>query len=419
MVDVLQAGRGFQSVYYKDMSMPTSHKNLIPFFIILAVSVSLMATDLYLPAMPMMVDYFLSSDNTVQNSISTYQLGLVASAIIYGPLSDTYGRRRILLIGYGLFFLSSALLILIQTADQLLWLRFIQGCGAGVSSAIGPAIVRESFSEKDSSKIIAQMSIVILLTPAIAPILGGYLTAYYGWQACFVFILLVVCISFLTFLKMFPETNSIENREKLHIATLAHNYKKILSHRGFVFYVLYHSLPACALWCYLTVMPFAFIKYMKVSEEIFGYFVFTQAIVASLTYVYVQKTVTQKGPSVLMSQGLKLFGVGTLIIMGGAYFAPGSPWITTACALPFMVAPPFIFPTAMAKAMSYAGKAKGAAASCIAVTRQFFAFVGSLAAAIMNDNTFLPAAMFMAFIAILMAVSHYMAKKYEGDTAAI
>ncbi len=70
---------------------------LIPYFIILAISVPLMSTDLYLPAMPIMVGDFGTTDDLVQNSISTYYLGLVISAILYGPLSDAYGRRPILL----------------------------------------------------------------------------------------------------------------------------------------------------------------------------------------------------------------------------------------------------------------------------------------------------------------------------------
>lgn len=396
--------------------MTVARRNFIPYFMILAVSVSSIATDLYLPAMPVMTSFFLSSDNTLQQSISLYQLGLVFAALVYGPLSDSLGRRKMLLIGYGIFLICSTLLVFVESVEQLLWLRLLQGCGGGVSAALSPAIIRDHFTEKEGSKVIAQMSIIILLTPAVAPIAGGYLTAYFGWKSCFVFILTSVALTFFTLQRFFPNTDQTECKGDLHLSTIAKNYRNILSNKSFVFYVLFHSLPNCSLWCYITVMPFAFIKYMNVPEQQFGYFVFFQVSMVSLTSYYIQKVVMQKKANILMNNGMKFLAAGSLSLLAGSYFIPGSPWIATACVLPYMMGSPFLHATSMSKAMSYSGNAKGAAASCIAVTRQIFAFLGSLTAAILPDNTLAPTAVFMLIIVILMTASLHMARQYDTET---
>lgn len=385
--------------------MATIHQKFIPVLLVLAISVSMMATDLYLPAMPLMVDFFSSTDNYIQKSISAYQLGLFLSAVVYGPLSDSYGRRNVFLFGFALFFFSSALLLLAESTDQLLWLRLLQGCGGGVSSAISPAIIRDHYAEKQSTKITAQMSIVILLTPAIAPILGGYLTTYFGWRSCFVFIFLIVAFTFFVLFKFFPEKASESSVIAPRVNSLFKNYKQVLSNKTFFYYVLFHSLTSCSLWCYITVMPFAFIKYMDVSPEVFGYFVCAQVSAVSLTYMYVQRIVSTKDPTHLMHVGLTLLGLGSFGLIAAAYFAPQSPWISTMCIIPYMMGSPFIFPTSMSRAMSCAGSIKGTASSCIAASRQIFSLIGSLAAAAMPDQTLMPAALFMSATIIVMFIS--------------
>lgn len=395
----------------------TANKYLIPYLVIIAISVTLMATDLYLPAMPMMVDYFNASDNLVQNSISTFQLGIVFSAIIYGPLSDTYGRRRVLLVGYSIFMLSSFLLVLSTHIDYMLWLRLLQGSGAGVAVALAPAIIRDCFSERESGKVFAQMSIVILLTPAIAPVFGGYLTTYFGWQACFIFIAMSVAIALAIFSKFLPETNPIETRTKLRVKTLIKNYKLVLSNKSFMGYVLCHSLPSSAIWCYLTVMPFIYIKYMGVGPEYFGYYVFVQVMANALGSYFVQKTVIKQGANRTIFKGVLMFLFGSLTMTMAATLAPSSPILATMGAIPFLMGISFVFPTSLAKAMSFAAETRGAAGSCIASTRQIFAFLGSLTAAAMPDTSLFPAIIFMATIGTMTGISLYFAKKWDLENS--
>lgn len=395
----------------------TDRTHLVPFFMILAISVTSMATDLYLPAMPIMVGFFDTSDDHIQNSISAYQIGMVFSALVYGPLSDAFGRRQILLTGFILFFISSLMLSACDNIDQLLMLRTIQGLAGGVSSALSPAIIRDKFSEAESNKIIAGMVMFILLTPAAAPIVGGYLTTYLGWRSCFFFIAASAFVSILLFAKFFPETHPMEARTKFHIVPIFNGYKEVLGNRSFLFYTLLHSLPSTAIFCHITTSPFVFINNMGVPADEFGYYVFGQIMIISATAYLVQRIAAKYSTTAVMLWGIKFYIIGSITASLGAYFMPESPMVAILSILPFFMGNPFVFPTSMSRAMSYAGTSKGSASASIASSRQLFAFAGSLAAAFLPHETMLPASLFICAISVLCLLSFLFAQRTERKFA--
>lgn len=405
-------------VVYISTVYTMKNRKFIPAFVILAVSSTIMCTDLYLPAMPSMVDFFNSTENMVQNSIAAYLFGLVISALVYGPISDSYGRRPLLLIGFAAFLLSSTSLIFTSDIDMFILLRFIQGCGGGVSIALGPAIIRDCFNEKESSKVIAQMSIVILLTPAIAPILGGYLTTYFGWQSCFKFITAVVFLAFVCISLLFPETTNPEKRPRLNIKNIATNYLSLFTNQSFMLFVLVHSLPSAALWCLITVMPFIYINHMDVETHNFGFYIFTQIMVSIAGSYYVQRVVIEKGPIVIMQIGIKLAFLGSFTLLMSSLLAPTSAICAILSVFPFVLSIQFLFPTSMAKAMSYGGATLGIAASCVVTSRQLFSSIGSMFASAFPESSFAPTAILIAFVACFTATALYKAlessAKIEG-----
>lgn len=384
---------------------------------ILAISVTSMATDLYLPAMPLMVGYFGTTDDYVQNSISAYQIGMVFSALIYGPLSDAYGRKHILLAGFALFFLTSFLLSTSSNIDQFLVLRTIQGIAGGVSSALSPAVIRDRFSETESNKIITGMVMFILLTPAAAPIVGGYLTTSLGWRSCFIFIAISALISLILFARFFPETHPKEVRSKFRPTNIIRGYQTVLSNKSFLWYGLVHSLPSTAMFCHITTSPFVFINVMGVPADVFGYYVFGQIMIISATSFVVQRIVSKHSTTAVMSWGLKIFIAGGITGSIGAYLMPESPIVAVLSILPYFLGNPFVFPTSMSRAMSYAGTCKGSASASIASSRQFFAFAGSLSAAFLPHDTMLPACLFVLTTAIICQLAFFFAVRTEKKLA--
>lgn len=388
-------------------------KRYAHFYLIAAVSLTLMATDIYLPAMPMMSEYFEVSNTIIQYTIALYVLGLVASALFYGPLSDSLGRRKMLLIGYGIFLVSSIVLTFTNNVGILLALRFLQGCGSGVASAIGPAVINDLYEEKESGKIIAQMSMVIVLAPAIAPTLGGYLAAYIDWRACFAFISIAVGVVYTIFYFHFPESHPKEIRSPLNLARLLGNYKQALSQKAFAAYLILHSLPSCGIWCLFTVLPFVFIKQMDVQTEHFGYYVAFMILGHSLTSFFVQRIIIRTGQKMLIRVGIAAMFISSLTLIFSALLAPQSPLIATLAIIPYMIAMPFLFPTSMSRALSYVRDIRGTGASCIALTRQAFSFLGTSVAAMISDVNLIPAAIFILVVSSCMLFTLKIAHRYE------
>ncbi len=380
--------------------------------IIISSSVSFLGASLYFPAMPEMALYFNVSDNVIEHTVSTFQIGLVLAAIVYGPISDSYGRRKILLLGYGIFLLGSILLLLPLDIDNFLLMRFIQGCGSGVSLGLSQAIIRDHFNEKESAKLFAQMGVVIVLTPAIAPILGGYLTVHFGWQSCFLVTAIIVFCTFVALYLFFEETHAKEERTKLHPAHLLKNYKQLLAKPSFIFYSLMNSLLFSSLWFYRTIMPFIFIKYMGVGVENFGYYVFAQIIMFSAASFYIQRVMNNYHMDTILNAGLILSYVGCFIMLLASLFAEDSPILITLSYLPFTIGLAFILPISGAKAMSYGEHSRGSASSFMATTRQLFTTLGSVAAALLPSHNFIPAIIFMLIVSIIMSICFHLAKRY-------
>jgi MFS transporter, DHA1 family, multidrug resistance protein len=388
-----------------------TNKQLVPYFLVVSISLPIMAIDLHLPSLPMMAKYFHVSTAVIKNTISAFQFGLLASAMIYGPMSDSYGRRPILLFGSSLFVISSILLVFSTQIESFLTLRFMQGCGGGVAAALVPAILSDTSDEGETSKVLAQMAVVILMTPAFAPLLGGYLAAYFGWQSCFMFLSLCSLLSFTAFYLYFPETNLQETRSKIHIAELLKKYKGILSNKKFMAYALLHSTPSAGTWCMITIMPFILINHMGLKPQHLGYYITTLVIILSTTSFYVQRVVINKGLEKILSLGIKLLfvGGGTAILAG--YFAPMSPILTIMGIISYPMGLQFIFPASQAKAMTAAGSAKGTGSSTITTLRQIFAVFGSFVAVFLPDSSLLPAAGFLLCTACFAAGCYYIANK--------
>lgn len=365
--------------------------------------------------MPEMAIYFGVADSVIQHSLSAFQLGLVCATLVAGPLSDAYGRRPLLLMGLGIFLLASILLVIPTGIDAFLAWRLLQGCGAGVSLGMGQAVVRDAFHERESVQIFSKMFTYVLLTPAIAPVLGAYLTTSLGWRSCFVFIALSVFATFVATYLFFPETHPPSLRNRLRPDVLRKNLRRLVNSREFILFDLVSVLPFSGLWFYRTAMPFVFIKYMGVSIHMFGYYVFAHAMIQSATSYYVQRVVDRIGIFKMISIGIMMMLVSSLLVFVSAELAPEQPMLAALAVLPFMMGILFTTPTSSAKTMSYGEHSRGVASSVLASSRQVSIAFGAFMAAFLPHDTFVPAGIFMGVVAILAGVAFQWAKKVDAD----
>jgi DHA1 family bicyclomycin/chloramphenicol resistance-like MFS transporter len=382
----------------------TKLKPYIPYFLIAAISLSIMGIETHLPAMPLMTRYFGVSSSVIKYTISFYQFGMLAAALVSGPISDALGRRPIMIFGCGLFALCSLLICLSVTINSFLILRFMQGCGSGVAVTLGSAIIGECYSELEVSKILAQMSIIILFTPMLAPILGGYLTSYYGWHSSFILIGFLGTIIFMMFMRYFPETHLPELRIKLHIITVFKKYHSALSNKNFMAYALIYSLPSAGVWFVITTLPIVMMEHMGVAVTKLGFYIAGVVIVTAATSFYVQRVVMSKGTDVILSTGIKLFFMGGIATIFVSFAYPASPVISMICLLPFFMGVQFTSPAAIAKSMSSIDDAKGTGSACLSILRLLFSFLGSFVTAFLSGVTLLQTGIFLLFVACCIGI---------------
>lgn len=153
---------------------------------ILSVAIVDMATDLYSVALPSIANYFKVEGSVVQLTISLNLVGFAVSGLIYGPLSDHYGRRPMMLIGMTIFTLASVMCYIADSIMLLILIRFIQGAGAGVAGVVGYAAIRDMYSGSEYSRVISKLNMVVALSPGIAPVVGSYIISHgYHWKFLF------------------------------------------------------------------------------------------------------------------------------------------------------------------------------------------------------------------------------------------
>ena len=161
--------------------------------IILLAAVSALgpvAMQILLPALPVIKETFLVTDDVAQLTLSLSMLAIAAGTLIYGPLSDKYGRKPIMLIGISITLVGSILCFLSDTIFSLIVSRVIQAFGAAVGLVLARAIVRDICGAKEAARVIATLVMVMVVLPMMSPALGGELMQQFGWQSVFVVIAL-------------------------------------------------------------------------------------------------------------------------------------------------------------------------------------------------------------------------------------
>ncbi len=247
--------------------MTQTRANLI-YILAAIIALGPLSVDLYLPAMPAMMDFFNTDISQVQLTLSSYLLGFSFFHLVCGPLSDRFGRKPILALGLILYIFMSVLCAQATTIDELIIYRFIQAMGACCAPTLGRAIVRDCYEGEQAVKALAYVSSLMAIAPVIAPSLGGIILKFYDWSMTFYILAGAGCIALLLTLFVVPE--SLGDKQELHPVTILKNFYTLLIHRAFMAHVLIASAIYSCAFAFLSGISFILIDFMKVKPEHFG-----------------------------------------------------------------------------------------------------------------------------------------------------
>ena len=214
--------------------------------------------DMHLPSLPSMVTAFHSTTGMLQSSITIYLLGMLIAQLVYGPLSDKLGRRNVFLLGLGVAIIGSIICSVAATIDVFLAGRLVQGLGAAVGMSLGRSVVVDIMSGPKMVRYGSYISVFITIGTMIAPMIGGYLQHWFGWQANFIVLTLLFVACFIITFTALPETLTTQNPLAFHPKHLLNNYWTMLKNPTFLGFTLCSGLGMATVMVYTAVSPFLF-----------------------------------------------------------------------------------------------------------------------------------------------------------------
>lgn len=250
------------------------HSQTITFFVlILAVCLTQFASDVYAPAIPAIAKSLGVSINDVQYSMSTYMFGAAVSQLFYGPLSEGFGRKLPMVVGLVIMVVGS-LICLTPDIETIIFGRFIQGCGAGACASLWRPIFRDQFAGEDLAKYSSYLVTFIMFIVPGAPVLGGYLAEFFGWQANFIFLVFYSLVALVTLVLGFMESNKDINISKIKFKSILASYSILLKSRVFMGITCCTFLSHGASFSWFVAGPPLMIDHVGVSTTAFGWLLF-------------------------------------------------------------------------------------------------------------------------------------------------
>ncbi len=211
--------------------------------------------DTYLPAFSGIAASLGATPAQMQQTLSAYLFGFALMNLFHGALSDSFGRRPVVLIGLALFTLASLGCALSQTIGQLVFFRALQGMSAGAGVVISRAIIRDMCPPDEAQRLMSQVTIFFGVAPAIAPVLGGFLFVHLGWHSIFWLLVGVGVLLFGINLRYLPETLHADDRQSFAPGPLMRAYAEMVRNPRFVLLVFASGVPFNGMFLYVLSAP--------------------------------------------------------------------------------------------------------------------------------------------------------------------
>ena len=211
--------------------------------------------DTYLPAFAGISQSIGATPGQMQQTLSAYLFGFAIMNLFHGALSDSFGRRPVVLWGIALFTLASAGCALSNNIGTLVFWRAVQGMSAGAGVVISRAVIRDMFHPADAQRVMSQVTIYFGVAPAVAPMVGGFLFVHVGWHSVFWFLTIVGVLLWAANYRLLPETLYDGHRQQFNIGNLLRGYWELGRNPRFMLLALASGIPFNGMFLYVLSAP--------------------------------------------------------------------------------------------------------------------------------------------------------------------
>ncbi|MGW3468332.1 Bcr/CflA family multidrug efflux MFS transporter [Saccharopolyspora sp. NPDC000995] len=362
-----------------------------------------LSIDMYLPAFPAIASELNAGASQVQLSLTACTVGLAFGQLVAGPLSDTFGRRRPLLIGLAVFTLTSLLCAVATSAYALAGLRLVQGLGGAAGIVVARAVVRDLCSGVAIVRFFSLLMLVGGLAPILAPLIGGQMLRVTSWRGVFLVLGVIGVVLLVATAFGVRETLPTESRRPGSLGSTLRTFAGLLGDRAFVGYSLSAALAFAAMFAYISGSSFVLQDVYGMSPQLFSVVFGVNSLGIVLVGQLNGRLVARVAPSRLLAIGLGINAVGGVAVAVSAAFGLGLPGLLPAF---FLVASSvgMVFPNATALALSGHPETAGSASALLGVM-QFLA--GGVAAPLVGSagtGTALPMGVVMGALSLSAVV---------------
>lgn len=364
------------------------------------------STDLYLPSLPDMTRAFAVDVSMVQLTLSVFVAGFAVCQLVYGPLSDRFGRRPVLLGGIVTYFLASVFCLFAATIEALILGRFLQAVGACAGPVLGRAVVRDVYPREQAAKVLSYMASAMALAPAVAPLIGGLLHSLFGWRANFVALSLFGLVLLAATWWMLEETNRQPDRHALRPARLLGNYLALLRDRRFLGHTAVVAFSFAGLFSFISGASFVLIDVLGVGPRHFG-FAFMAVVVGYMSGSFASGRLSQRiGLERMVGAGVVL-GAATAALLAGLALAGVQtiPAVVVPTSL-FFLSVGMVLPNATAAAIAPYATMAGSASALLGFLQMGTGALAGWLVGRLHDGTTLP----MAAVILAMATASLAAR---------
>jgi DHA1 family bicyclomycin/chloramphenicol resistance-like MFS transporter len=246
------------------------------FFIIILIlgalaTISPFSIDMYLPGFPAIANDLNTTIDQVQLSLTAYLVGIAIGQILYGPLLDRFGRKNPLYVGLSVYVLASIGCAFTQSVGSLVVMRLLQALGGCVGIVAAQALVRDLFPINKIAQAFSLITLVIAVSPMIAPTVGAYVTAWIGWNYVFVVLAVITVLIMISVYFFLPSGKKPDPSMSLRPAEVVRNFYTVIKEPQFAIYTLAGGLATAAPFAYIAGSSDVFINQYGVSEKQYGW----------------------------------------------------------------------------------------------------------------------------------------------------
>ncbi|MFO7824105.1 MAG: multidrug effflux MFS transporter [Cyclobacterium sp.] len=373
-------------------------------------TISPFSVDMYLPAFPAIAKDLQTSISNVQLSLTSYLIGIAIGQLFYGPLLDKFGRKKPLYAGLWIYVGASVACAFVSSFEGLIAMRFVQAIGGCVGMVAAQALVRDLFPVTKIAQTLAMLTLVIAVSPMIAPTLGGYIAAHFHWHWLFI-LLAIICTCIIISCKwQLPDGAEPDRNLSLRPVQVFKKYIEVLNNKQFLTYILVGGIAGAAPFAYIAGSSDVFINIYGLTATEYGWlFAFLSiAMIGATQLNHILLNHFSNRTIVITALSYQLI-IGLIIIVG-VWTEAFNVWVLIGIMFIFLTGHGLSVPNAAAISLAPFSKNAGSASAMMGFMRMAIGGLVTAMVSLFHNGTAMPMVMLMAgciWVAGMVLLFHF------------